>query len=418
MNYLSEKLANFDSQFRTSLKPLFLIALIFFILAVYNAIVLYLVPGILLETGMSETKMGILLSVSSVFGIIFDLLLNRFLRTTRYLMLILYSIVLMFLFPLTILFSSSILLIILGLAIWAFFTDLSNFATYDFVARESRSAFHVSGMAFLSIFNDLGYVAGTLAASPIEGSWDSMEILYLLLGILAFSSLLLLATMSAKKEEPANPHMPGNTIVNSDFRALLAVAKRLFPLLALITLSVTVEAVTWTVTPVIYRIAPILDGYGGVILALRFLPALTAYMISGHVSNRLGKKKTAAFSFIASSVILIFQGLADTAALYIALSTLAAFISGFFFPAIGGAFADYLKETKSFETEILTSDSISKNIAYIAGPVIGGILMQLTHSIILFTYLGIFVTAAGFIILFSIPGSIDFRDKSVMGEAG
>ncbi len=417
MNYIKIKLHNIRSQYYNGLVPVFIVGIIFFALALFNAIISYIIPGVMLNSGLSESQMGIILSSSSVFGILMDFILNRYIKSTNYIRMIFYTIVLMIIFPFTIIFSKAIGLYILGMAIWALFTDLWNFAFHDFVSREAKTAFHVSSFALMSLFNDLGYVLGTMVSTIVE-KYSDMNILYILLGILIFASALLglIFTSKRRRKEKNIIHEQDDIIITKNTKSLLLVARKLSPLLIIIILIYSIEAVTWTVTPVISRIAPELEGYGGIILALSFIFGIFAYALSDPITKKFGKKKTAVMSFILSSILLIPQGLVSSAIVYLFISSLYSFISGFFYPALGGAFADYLSESKSYDNEIMVSDSMIKNIAYIIGPALGGILMQLTNSIVLFTYLGIFVTIIGIIIFITLPKNIDFRDRTIQKE--
>lgn len=416
MNYIKNKIQSIRSQYHYGLAPVLIVGIIFFSLALFNAIISYIIPGVMLDSGLSESEMGIILSTSSVFGILMDFILNKYVKSTNYIRMIFYTIILMIAFPFTIIFSNAIGLYILGMAIWALFTDLWNFAFHDFVSREAKIAYHVSSFAFMSMFNDLGYVLGTLVSSTVE-MYSDTNILYILLGILLFATALLglIFTKKSKEKKIESIHKD-DILVTKNLKSLLLIARKLSPLLILTVLIFTIEAVTWTVTPVIARIAPELEGLGGLILALTFIVGLFAYFLTEPITRKIGKKKTAVISFIISSLLLIPQGLVSSAFLYLLFSTFSAFISGFFFPAIGGAFADYLSESKSYDNEIMVADSMSKNIAYIIGPALGGILMQLTNSTILFSYLGIFVTIIGIIIFITLPKNIDFRDKTIQKE--
>ncbi len=416
MNYIKIKLHHIRSQYYLGITPVLIVGIIFFALALFNAIISYIIPGIMLDSGLSESQMGLILSSSSVFGILLDFILNKYLKSTNYMRMIFYTIILMIVFPFTIIFSNAVWLYVLGMAIWALFSDLWNFAFHDFVSREAKIAFHVSSFAFMSMFNDLGYVLGTLVSSTIE-MYSDMNILYVLLGILLFATSML-GLIYTKKSKDINVKniQKEDKLVTKDLKSLFLIIRKLSPLLILTILIFTIEAVTWTVTPVISRIAPKLEGWGGLILALTFIVGLIAYSLTEPITKRIGKKKTAVIAFILSSLILIPQGLVSSAFLYIFYSTLSAFIAGFFFPAIGGAFADYLSESKSYDNEIIVADSMSKNVAYIIGPVLGGVLMQFTNSTILFSYLGIFVTIIGVLIFITLPKNIDFRDKTIQKE--
>lgn len=369
----------------------------------------YLVPIIMTEYGLSEFNMGLLYASSSLFGLIFDFVLTRFLSTTHYKKLFVATIFVAAAFPLCMFFAPGVLPFIVGMVLWGLYYNLWAFASADFTARESKVIFHVASVSILMFFHDVGYIVGTLSAERLFEHLTYSQLGYLLLGIVGFALIMLVPAIRSKRRE-GTTQRASNLEKLSAMAKLIFVAKKISPLLLLGVTASTIDAVIWTVTPIIETILPQLSELGGVILAVNFLPSFIAYGMTTKLTRMFGKKRVGTFAFILGSLVLSILGIVTSVPIYIMVSFISAFFISIAYAALGGAYADYINESKSYDNEIIGTRDMATNFGYIIGPIIGGTLLSLLNSPILFTYIGISAAILGIIVHRITPKHIPFRE--------
>lgn len=84
-------------------------------------------------------------------------------------------------------------------------------------------------------------------------------------------------------------------------------------------------------------------------------------------------------------------------------------INSLSFPAIKGAFTDYISETHNYEKEIEGIGDFATNIGYVLGPVLAGLSAQLFSNSASFTVLGIMAACVTFILLLVTPKRIHVK---------
>lgn len=419
-NLITQKLENIRQQYHINLKMVSFVAVSFFFLSIFDSIMSYIVPILMTDSGMSEFHMGILYSTSSLFGLGFDFILAKLLKTTHYQRTYTFVLLLAFIFPVSMLLFPSFLPFLFGMMIWALYYNLWAFSSADFTARESKVAFHVASVSFLFIFHDIGYIIGTLSAEKLLETLSYTNLMYLLCGLVFLSFICFLPILKRKKtvERKIRLNEDNDSYSNqSEIQRLLLVSKKLFPLLLLGVTAASIDAITWTVTPLIERVLPALQNLGGVVLAVNFLPSFIAYAFAGRLSSRFGKKRTGIITFILGSMSLAGLGFAQTVATYLSISFLSAFFISITYASIGGAFADYLNESKTYDSEIMSSRDMFSNLGYIIGPICGGALLSILNSTILFTYVGIVGAIIGVIVYVVTPKRIPFYDREVVSKS-
>jgi predicted MFS family arabinose efflux permease len=403
---------NFRSRFHTKLRLVGLISTTIFFLAVFNSITAYLAPIIMLDSGMSEMTMGLIYSSSSFFGFILDFVLAKVLKSTNYKRMLIYTIIAASLFPISMLVGQNVIFYILGMLFWGVYSNLWGFAYYDFAAREAKVAFHATSLSLLFIFLDLGDFIGMLLAEPISNMDSNINILLILLAILSLSAVSLILTYFIKSHSTKSYEEN-----HGNFNKIVIVSKKLFPLLLFGTLLNIIEAVIWTITPIVDRVAPQINNYGGILLAVSIVPSFFTNLIIQRIDTKKNKKRIALVSFIIGSLLLAMLGLTTTVTQYFILTFLYSTCFAIVYPMLGGAFADYLSESKSYDNEILSSKDMFANIGYIIGPIVGTFLLTVTDSLYLFTYLGVSTAILALILYFIIPKRIPFKDRDLLNPA-
>lgn len=404
----------------TKNKAIYALAMMALFWTIFEGIVSYIAPIIIVEHGISKTLMGIILGSSSVAGACFDFIICKFIKNTNYrrIFLLMFVICLVFLF---ILWQAHVFIIyLLAMILWGIFYDLNFIGNFNFIGRCTEKNEHASSFGVLNIFQAAGYmlaplIAGLVVVETVDNKPFFLALIFL---ILSFVFYLVLVSLKKKDRDPicqVVSSKPGDVFF--EFKLWHKVGKIILPVLILTVLLNILDSFFWTIGPIFAQGFNFLDRFDGLFLTAYALPAVIIGWFIGGITKKIGKKSTAFASFLLGSIILTMVSLTSNP--YIILSII--FLSSCFFaaawPSINGAYADYISETPVAEHEIEGIGALSSNIGYIIGPMVAGIIADMVGNAQAFSILGVFNVAIAFILIFITPKKINIPQNIVKDVA-
>jgi len=385
-------------------------ALMLFFYALFDGLLAYILPIKITSLGFSKSQMGLIIASSNIFGAIFDFVLARFITNTNYRRLYLIVYGLCFIYPLILWPSSNLPLFMIAMAIWGLYGDLNLYATFDFVSRRSQFNEHCKHFGVLGIFRNLGYlfapiIAGLVVVNVITFFPFSLALSFILI---TFVFYILLIQFSPKKDSPSfdpHPHYRHYNFIK-EFTILRKIGRILLPVLIFNITIFIFDAVFWTIGPVFSQSFPNFKDFGGFFMTAYSLPVLIVYWWVNSITNKFGKKRTAYISFLLGSLFLIPICFVKEPSIIIALVFFSSFFGSLAWPAIDGAYADYISESAHYEKEIEGLTDFTCNIGYIIGPIFAGLMADLVGNQNVFAILGIFNIFMVLILLLITPKHI------------
>lgn len=369
-------------------------ALMLFFYALFDGLLAYILPIKITSLGFTKSQMGLIIASSNVFGAIFDFVLARFITNTNYRRLYLIAYGLCFIYPLVLWPSSGLPLFMIAMAVWGLYGDLNLYATFDFVSRRSRSDEHCKTFGILGVFRSLGYliapiIAGLVVVNAIDIFPFSLSVSFI---FITFIFYLLLIDFSPKKDSPnfdPHPHYRHYNFIR-EFSILGKIARILFPVLVFNITIFVYDAVFWTIGPIFSQAFPHFKDFGGFFMTAYTLPVLIVYWWVNPIVKKFGKKRTAYISFLLGSLFLIPICFIKEPLIIITLVFISSFLGSVAWPAIDGAYADYITESSHYEKEIESLTDFTCNIGYIIGPIFAGVMADLVGNQNVFAILAIF----------------------------
>ena len=173
------------------------------------------------------------------------------------------------------------------------------------------------------------------------------------------------------------------------------------------------EAFIWTIGPLIAESGQF-GKFGGLLLVAYSFPTLIIGWFVGKIANRFGKKRTALYSFLIGSFVFSFFMFAQSPTQMIIVVGFASTFIGMSFPALSGAYADYITETQSYEKEIQGVIDVFYNIGWILGPMLAGLLAQAFGNAQSFSILGVISVIMCFILILKMRGFWNSRTKTLI----
>jgi len=362
--------------------------------AIFDGILSYLAPILITKVGYSKTQMGLIIASSNIFGAIFDFLLAKYITNTSYRRLFLVMLGLSFVYPLVLWSAKTIPFFMISMFIWGLYGDIRNFATFDFVSRRSKPGERCQNIGILGIFSSLGYLLGPIIAGLVVVETITFLPFSLALSfvILSFVFYLILIDLSPKKDSKDYSHRTKYLRLNffKEFGLLKKIGRILFPVLFFYMVLYMFDAAFWTIGPLFAESFGSFKDFGGFFMTMYTLPALLIGWYVQKITNKHGKKKTAYYSFLISSLLIIFVGIFKNPVLILLTVFVSSLAGSIAWPAIRGAYVDYISESKQYEKEIESLNDFSANLGYIFGPILAGLMADKVGISNFFVFLGIF----------------------------
>lgn len=375
---------------------LILVSCMLFFWSLFDGLVSYVTPVLFVQNGFSKSSMGFIIGSSSIAGAAFDFFLSKFLLNTHYRRMYLLMLTFSFLMPLLLWKSTTILIYLLAMTIWGLYYDLLAFGNFDFISRTAPSDKHSDEFGIIFIFKSLGYlVAPLLAGYVIVTTVDEVPFV-LMVGSLVIASLFyyLLIKHAGNIRGHTFPQEHKKLHILREMWIWRQIGKKLLPVLGLTLFLNVIDAYFWTIGPLIVEQTENISAAGGLLLTAYTLPSLFVGFFVGPIVRTFRKKHTAFLSLLIGSLILATFFVSHTMWISILIVFLSSMFTSLAWPAINGAYADYISESPTYQREIQALEDFATNVGYIIGPVTGGILAEIlgnTFAMSLLGALGIFV---------------------------
>lgn len=382
-----EKLQRYQLQHKT----VWSLALMLMFVLLFDGIVGYTLPLLLTEKGLSKTEMGLVFSFSSMAGGVFDLVLSRLLKRVDFRRMFLFLFILCLLYPILLWSSKSMAVYLLAMAVWGLYWDFMSFGSYDFVGRHTSKNAHATSFGIIDAFKSAGLLlapilAGLLVIDRVTSTPYILAVIFLGIGFIFY--LVLITNAKKGKYEIFFPVSRRRSIL-SELGTWRSLGKALLPVLVFTIYLNIHDAFFWTIGPLISEELVSIQPFGGLFITAYYLPSLVVGWFLGRFTNKYGKKRTAFVSMAAGCLVLVPFTLISNAFLLLSVVFVASMLSAISWPAIKGAYADYVSEAPKVESDIEGIGDLSTNVGYVIGPALAGFLADTFGNTWVFSVLGI-----------------------------
>jgi predicted MFS family arabinose efflux permease len=202
-------LTGYVKNYQSEKKALYLLCLMMLFWAIYEGTISYMTPLMIVNNGISESIMGIIIGTSSIAGALFDFVACRIFKNTYYkrMFLIMFSICLVY--PLILSQAHSFVIYILAMSLWGIYFDLKNIGNFDFVGRHTAKTEHTSSFGLIQVFQSIGFLlAPILVGLLIADSFNYKPLIlawvFLIMGLIFFIFLYISKNQDKPYEEATN----------------------------------------------------------------------------------------------------------------------------------------------------------------------------------------------------------------------
>lgn len=388
------------------------LTVMFFIL-LSDAILSDFVPGYIQGITGSAAKMGWIMAVSSMVGIVMDLLFPQLLRRAGVKQLAGMAIVGALVFILSLWGSTRVLpimLVLIGMAAWGVYYELDSFMTKQFVAKVAPT--HARGMVWgvVGTFRNLAYLVGPIIGAMIVGLGDSKVIVSA--GMILLLAYSLFALIKLPENEQLEEDIHGVSIV-TEMKHWWTLARVTWPVLAMSLLIGLVDAVFWTTGTVVNDVLAKTNRYGGLFLSAYMLPSLFVRLAVAKWGIYKGKKHWSAIMLLIGGVVLAGITISQRIEWILGVVLISSIFMGLAWPLIDATYTDFTVRMGRGRKHMIGISSSVLSLAYVVGPIVGGMMAEKVGELESFGWLGVMVASIALLLLITMPRKIRLPENEI-----
>ncbi len=349
---------------------------LFALLMLGDGVMSYVLPVMIEERVGNQLQMGLILSFSSMVGLICDFLFSRWLRGSRYAIITRRSLAAAMLFPIVILlFGQYIWAYLAAMAIWGIYYELAMFSNYHFVDEEISPEQQpmVWGM-ITSVWSLSWFIAPLLATFVFNYFVQGPLLLGLGFYVSAMGLFLILGKYLKRPPKAVNVDERTATSFEQELRVWWTLLKKLWPIYIFNLMAVLVMSGFWSVGTLLAEELGEQSSLGMLFFAAWTFPPLLFSALAGPVTARFRKKKTAFVAGLISGMLLVPFIWTRSIPVVVILTFLSSVSYSIGYPGYDAAVQEYVKKLGAVGNDLIGLQSSSASFAYILGPIIAGAL--------------------------------------------
>lgn len=389
--------SRFRSQSITSrLNPFHVFLGLLFFVYLADAVMSYLVPVVIESVVGSTLVMGLVLSTSSMVGLLIDFIFAKHFpdKTSLFFLKILFVSALAF--PLSLMISTHPLMLFFAMAVWGIYFEAMMFANYHMIDELVHHHHHAWAWGMLTVVHNIAYVIGPIVASATASRRPSLSlVLALVFFVIAIYGAVLLRIHQRTKV--VQKDAPDHRILPRTFRTEISVwwtfQKVLWPLLLLLMLAYVIESAFFSIGPLFAEQLKDVHVWGGMFVSLYSVPGLLIGLLLGWLARPFGKKRLAYIGGCVAGVGLLGIAISHHIWLLFFSTITAATGMSIVIPSLLAVFEDYVSRSKNFGNDLIGLTTMSGSIGYIIGPLANGVIGELIPVQSVFGVWGVMILA-------------------------
>lgn len=394
--------------------PLWGYAILVFLLGLQDALMSYATPVFLEYQLNNSLYMGLLMSVASLAGLFFDLLLSHFFSQKSFRFFLLAAVGSAGVFSGLMLFWSPIIVhLIISLAIWGFYYELSQFSHFNFIHTFLKKEDHARAWGVISLIKATAYMLGPLLAGWLIVS-DFQPIFR---GVLFLVALVLLATFLFLKSifphhQTVEKEIPQHGL-SQELKIWRLLFARIWPLWLFVLAMLMIDASFWSIGAILSEELRHTHPLGGLLLTVYMLPSLFVGWVTGRLAGPWGKKRIAFGAGLMYGLMLFSLGWVNSVPLLLGLVFLSSIFGAVAMPEILAVFQDFVGRLGILGSEIVSLERSAENLAFILGPILAGGLAQLFGFQLTLAIMGVFLFLVASLAIMVVPRKIHLPQKKL-----
>lgn len=389
--------------------PLIFFSIVVFLISLHDGIISYVTPVILNNRYSNTLFVGSILSISSFFGIFFNIFITKFFPHKGYKFFTFWMLIFAITTALILIFIPRYLFTLVAAMItWSVYYEFRNYSKFNFVEKYLPPNKNAQAWSTMSIFQSLAYMTGPAIAVYLFANKIRSSLTFALLATLTASVLFLLFEIKFAKRKRDDKSDREIRSLFDEVKVTHVLTRKIWPLVTFSFALTLLDASFWSIGVLFSESLRLKHPAGGLFLTMYGLPAILTGLTAPRIYSYLGKKRTSFIAGIIAGVLMICISLFKNVYLILGMVFLVAFASGIAFILIYATFEDYITRLDGDGNNMVSIGQISQNIAYVLGPIFFGIVSKdgnYGHS---------FIAAGEILIFFSVLALITVPRKIKM----
>lgn len=374
-----------------------------------DAILSYIFPIILESHVNSNLITGFIMALSSVVGLMFDLLLPLIFKNKTWKVMLISAIVVSLSFPVVTVLGDIfgfIWIFLLAVILWGIYYEFILFTEQTYVVEEEKKENYSKIWGVIGVMIDVtGILAPILGSLLLAQGKMAYTSVVLMLEVIALVIALIFVSTDQRKEE--NKHRNKIKEYVSLFKELKywnLLSKKIIPLLTMALVLELVSASFWIFGGLFGKEVIGIEGWDWLVLVVSIVPALIGSLIVSRLRIRRRKKRISQISLMIGGLCLapiaLFEGNPILILLTIFISS---FLMSFAWPLNDAVYSDLQERLDEKGIHLMGLSNAGYSIAYIIAPIFMGLVADTVGYHKSFSILGILVFVISFLLVIFTP---------------
>jgi MFS family permease len=390
------------------------------ILSLADAVLSYSIPVVIEKNVNSAFLLGIIMSSSSVVGIIFDYWGTKRFVGKNALFYIKTAVILAIIFPISIiLFPQSIISYFWAMAVWGVYYEVSSYSNFHYIKEKLALRSYSKAWSLIDVVTSVIYFAGSIIASLLL-VWSLNLPLYfaVFINLIALGFIYYLKSKIFKKEVSQSDE---NRVVKkmskiNQFKIWRILFGKVWGLWLFMFALVFIDSTFWTIGILFIEELKEKSPAGNLLLIGYLLPGLIFTLLAPRISIKYGKKRTAFISGILAGVFMVMLLFFKHPYMTVILVTISSLFISLSAPLITSTFEDYISRLKDYGDYMIGLEQTAGSLAYILGPVCSGFIVSKFGYVAAFAFSGVFLFSVSIIDLLLIPRKVRMPINEILNS--
>lgn len=377
-----------------------------------DSLLAFFVPGLIQEYMGSALLMGMIISSSSVVGLITDFIFPQIIKGISVYRILFFTISFGALFAVLVSQARGpifIVTILLAMAVWGVYYELLSFAKQQFVSSVPK-VLHSGASAMLFAFRCLAYTISPILATLLIARGQSAVATVALL----FSAVALLLHFIIKNHTRVTASFDLKEInIASEIKHWWVLLKHVWPVVLLGLMIWTIDATFWTTGTVLSARLAKDSFWGALILPAYMLPSVISSFLVLEWRISVGKKRKATLFFIVSSLVLFAVGFVTKTPFLVFMVLISSLLSAVCYPLIDATYSDIVARMGKQKLHLIGLTNSATSLAYIIGPTLAGATASILGEQKTLAVMGLLGITVGYVILVLTPKKLKLPQKEM-----
>lgn len=388
----------------TSLNYLLLSTLFLFL---GDAILSYLFPVVVEDTVNSFTLVGIIMAMSSMAGLISDLLFPVLFPKLSWKHSNLIGVLLGFCFPILLFLGHDLdqpLLFVAASIIWGIYYEFLGFARQECVLDVDRKKEFTKTWGIIYTFLTFCAFIGPIVASvTLAADQIVARIIIFILYSVALVFSLLLATSKSESIFKRESKIVHTISFIKEVKYWVILESKTYPMIVVLIFLTMINAFFWTFGGLYGESLFGHNGLGWILLVAFTLPELILSFIFSKIVIKHRKKYLSYILVVLSGMSIIPMLFIHDALMLLVVVSIFSSFSSISFALMRAVFSDIESRAEEFKVHVEAIFQSAYSIGYIAGPLVSGVLIQLFGFKDSFILWGLLAVILGVVLIIITP---------------